>query len=122
MARVRVLVIDDEPGILATFKLALRRYGVATASCGADVPALLKDNPDAEVVLCDISLGDARGEAVYRLIAEAHPPLARHFVLMSGMFRPSDHAFCAKHGLRSFVKPGSISDLRALVATLIGEP
>ena len=119
MSTARILVIDDEPGIRSTFSLALRSYGVAVAACGAEVPALLADNPEAEVVLCDVSLGDTRGEAVYELIAEQRPDLAERFVLMSGLFRSTEQAFCEKHGLATFVKPGSIVSLRSLVASLL---
>lgn len=119
MSTARILVIDDEPGIRSTFALALRRYGVAVAACGAEVPALLADNPEAELVLCDVSLGDTRGESVYALVAEQRPELAQRFVLMSGLFRSTEEAFCEKHGLATFVKPGSIGSLRSLVASLL---
>ena len=68
---VRVLVIDDEPNILASMQplLVSRGYEVATAMSGrSGLEAVERGNPD--VIILDLGLPDMNGVDVCRLIRE----------------------------------------------------
>src|SRR5262245_66516678 len=68
---VRILVVDDEPNILATLAPLLRSrgYEVSTAMTGrAAVEAVERENPDLMVL--DLGLPDMDGVEVTRLVRD----------------------------------------------------
>jgi two-component system KDP operon response regulator KdpE len=70
---VRVLVVDDEPNILAAMQplLAARGYAVAVAMSGqAALAAVEREEPDLMVL--DLGLPDMDGIEVCRLVREEH--------------------------------------------------
>ena len=69
----RILVVDDEPNILATLGplLRARGYDVLTAMTGrAAVQALERDTPD--LIVLDLGLPDIDGVEVCRIVRETH--------------------------------------------------
>jgi len=70
----RILVIDDDPGTLSTYRTILRLdgYDVATASTGRDALALLNSG-DFGLVLADLRLGDMSGLDVLAEASTARP-------------------------------------------------
>ena len=67
----RILIVDDEPNILAAMRplLAARGYSVATAMSGrAAIEAVEREPPD--VIILDLGLPDMNGIYVCRIIRE----------------------------------------------------
>jgi len=82
--RLQLLVVDDEPAVLASLRRLLEsRYGVEVA---ADVDAGLEHlaGRDYDLVLCDVMMPGGGGERLFRTLRERSPSAARRVVFLTG--------------------------------------
>ncbi len=79
----RVLVVDDESGILRFFQLALQEHDVQIAETGRGAMSLLQRS-NFDVIFCDLMLPDMSGIEVYAFARRTLPKVAEHFVFMTG--------------------------------------
>lgn len=86
----RLLVVDDNPGILrAVSRILGKRHRVVTAATGADALAEATDlDPDLAIV--DICLPDTTGFEVTRALRASHP--RTDLILMTGDAKEPDEA------------------------------
>lgn len=87
--RRRVLVVDDEPANLSTFRRVFRNhYEVSTAESGPIALGMIADH-DFDVVLTDFGMPEMDGAQLVRA-AKQLPPVA--FVMVTGyMDKPEVH-------------------------------
>ena len=84
-ARVRVLVVDDEPAICKALTIALQRAGYDALSAQSGDSALaLMANEHVDVLLLDLRIPDTRGDVVFELAAATHPHLRHQTLFMTG--------------------------------------
>ena len=111
---VRVLVVDDEPNILAAMQpmLAARGYAVAVAMSGqAALAAIAREVPD--VVVLDLGLPDMDGIEVCRLIREEQ---ATPIIVLSARGAEADKVRALDAGADDYVtKPFGPEELLARV-------
>jgi signal transduction histidine kinase len=108
-----ILLLDDDENILSTFSMALRHHGyrVIEASSG-DVGIELARQHLPDLILSDISMPGADGQAVLQSIRQ-HPELStKQVVLMTGQ----THLVTLRKGMELgaddfLVKPISLGDL-----------
>jgi CheY-like chemotaxis protein len=83
--RVRVLVIDDEPGLHRAIRRVLEYFGceVTTSSTGEDGLALAATG-DYDIILCDIRMPDLDGRDLYDRLEREAPAAARRLAFMTG--------------------------------------
>jgi len=112
----RVLVVDDEPNILASVHRALKRYHVVTADSGEKaIEHLAEDRFD--IVLCDLVMGNVSGIDVYDHIREHQPELLKRMVFMTaGAFTPAARDFLARIDNPVLHKPFDTKTLRWILA------
>ena len=83
--RPRVLIIDDEPAILAVYPEVLGvDYDVAVASSGQEALEKLARSPDFDVILCDYMMPDMDGQALYERLQVQAPQLLDRVLFCSG--------------------------------------
>jgi two-component system cell cycle sensor histidine kinase/response regulator CckA len=83
--RPRVLIIDDEPAILAVYPEVLGvDYQVAVASSGQQALETIASEPDFDVILCDYMMPDLDGRALYEHLQANAPHLLDRLVFCSG--------------------------------------
>jgi two-component system, cell cycle sensor histidine kinase and response regulator CckA len=83
--RPRVLIIDDEPAILAVYPEVLGvDYCVAVASSGQQALDTIASQPDFDVILCDYMMPDLDGRALYEHLHDHAPHLLDRLVFCSG--------------------------------------
>jgi DNA-binding NtrC family response regulator len=82
---VRVLVVDDQPDVLATTAELFRimGYEVHSASNGADAIAILERNPDIQVLFSDVVMPGMNGVVLGR---EARKLIPRINVILASGF------------------------------------
>lgn len=81
----RVLVIDDEPALRQALERALKSFGYDVASAADPQSAyVLLGEGTFDVVLLDLRLKQAMGDALYLAIVHQWPYLRGRVVLMSG--------------------------------------
>ena len=114
----RIMVIDDEPLLGQTLRLAFEgKYEVVVATSGEIALALLERESDFDLLLCDLKMPALSGIEVYERAVARRPELAERFVFMTGgALTPEASAFLARHPEAQIEKPFDILQLEALLA------
>ncbi len=111
---MKVLLVDDHPLVLSALQTVIQRIGSDTTVVGTDsaaaARATLKQDPDFDLVLLDLSLGDADGFDVLVEFRAAYPAVP--VVVVSASERTSDVIRAIDSGAMGFVpKKSSHADL-----------
>ena len=109
-----VLVVDDEPDLLAVIGeiLAARGYQVETATAGAEALERLERGGRFDLILSDVRMPGMDGPAFYQALEERHPELVGRVVFMTGNILTEDTAdFFAATGAPCLRKPFETEDL-----------
>jgi CheY-like chemotaxis protein len=116
-AALRVLVIDDEPLVLAAIGRTLAKgHEVVLAEGGKPGLDHLASGRAFDVVLCDLMMPDVDGADVYERGCILRPDLADRFVFLSGgAYVAKLRTFAERHRDDLVDKPVSPRDLRSRV-------
>ncbi|MCA9610605.1 MAG: PAS domain-containing protein [Myxococcales bacterium] len=117
--RGRVLVVDDEPRLSTTLRLALSDGAdVEVADGGAAALSILEQEGAAfDLVLCDLMMPDVSGMEVYERIQARRPDLAARFVFMTGgAFTDRARDFLKTSGMPRIEKPFALADVERILA------
>jgi nitrogen-specific signal transduction histidine kinase len=120
VAKRRILVIDDEPSIVAVLKAMLSREGheVETVNDGAEAKRLLQER-DYDVVLCDLKMPKVDGAQLFRWLKATKPSLASRFIIMTGDFLSlTTQKVIQEWGVPVLQKPFRMDELKALMERL----
>jgi CheY-like chemotaxis protein len=120
-----ILLIEDEPSVIAFLHAALERkgYAVVNAASGAEGLERLADGPYTGVI-SDIRMpGAVNGAEVHAWIQKNRPELRARIILISGDTANSDtQAFLAQCGTPCIEKPFRVQQLIAIVEKTFGKP
>lgn len=110
-----VLLIDDNPNIIASLKMLFEDRGYEVfAAIKAEDAVELAAQFKPEICLCDISLPTMDGFAAASELLQAHP--AMRLYSMSGWGEPSDRQQSREAGfLAHFIKPISFDEMFSLI-------
>src|SRR5471030_3180835 len=110
----RLLVVEDEPEILAEVSGYLRRRGelvVTASSYGEAMQALNDDNAPVDILITDARMPDGNGIDLVRLAIE-RPDGPRAYILMTGHLEEDDLARDLQDaGVKIVFKPFSLAAL-----------
>jgi CheY-like chemotaxis protein len=114
IVRPRLLVVDDEPLILAIMAEALAAdFDVVTCSDPREVIRQIQAGVTYDVIISDISMPHLTGIELYEHIAARAPTVAARFMFVSGdLDRPEHQGFFAGIGNPRFSKPARFAVLR----------
>ncbi len=113
---LRVLVIDDEPGILDMFERALAHHQVTLATSGRQALHELEER-EFDLVFCDLIMPDVTGMEVFETASERWPELVDRFVFITGgAFTPRARRFVEVMGSVLLHKPFGEPDVQQWVA------
>ncbi len=117
LGRGRLLVVDDEPSILAAVSRMFRdAHEVVAVEDPREALRRIRAGEHFDVVFSDLSMPYLSGVELYEAVAASHPAVAERFVFLSGdLSRPDLRAFLARVPNERFEKPFSTADLRAIV-------
>jgi len=120
-----ILLIEDEPSVIAFLRAALERkgYAVENASSGAEGLERLS-NGSYGGVISDIRMpGAVNGAEVHAWIRKNRPELSARIILISGDTANSDtQAFLAQSGTPCIEKPFRVQQLISIVEKTFGKP
>ncbi len=120
-----ILLIEDEPSVIAFLRAALERkgYAVVDAASGAEGLQRLSNGQYAGVI-SDIRMpGAVNGAEVHAWIQKHRPELKTRIILISGDTANSDtQAFLAKSGTPCIEKPFRVQELISVVEKTFGKP
>jgi len=84
----RILIVDDEPGIVKLLAEILRPEGYSCFGCQSGQEALhMMINQEFDVVLCDVHMPGMSGLELLRLVREKHPRMASVMITGEGDVR-----------------------------------
>lgn len=110
---MKVLLVDDHPLILSALQTVIQSLGddvtVLGAGSAAEARAALKRDSELDLVLLDLSLGDADGFEVLTELRAAYPALP--VVVVSASDRTSDVIRAIDLGAMGFVPKRSSNDM-----------
>jgi signal transduction histidine kinase/DNA-binding response OmpR family regulator len=115
--RGKVLVIDDEPMVVATLRRVLSKQHEVTATVSAkEALARLKDGQRFDAVLCDLMMPDMTGMALHAELTAIMPEQAERMIFITGgAFTPRGREFLENVPNPRIEKPFDTRDLLALV-------
>jgi len=120
-----ILVIEDEPSVIAFLRAALERkgYAVENASSGQEGLQRLSQGSYGGVI-SDIRMpGSVNGAEVHAWIQKNRPELSTRIILISGDTASSDtQAFLAQSGTPCIEKPFRVQQLISVVEKTFGKP
>ena len=113
----RVLIIDDEPMLLAAYERFFEGvFELTLLPGGREAIARLEQDADWDAVVCDLMMPDLDGVALHDWLQAERPELVPRTLFYSGgAFTPRSLAFAERIGDRLLQKPLRPSDLRAAV-------
>lgn len=120
-----ILLIEDEPSVIAFLKAALERkgYSVVDAASGAEGLERLADGAYAGVI-SDIRMpGAVNGAEVHAWIQKNRPELGSKIILISGDTANSEtQELLARSGTPCIEKPFRVQQLISIVEKTFGKP
>lgn len=112
-ATTKILAIDDDPGMLRTYRMILdlegkETVGVATAADGLQKLAAEK----FDAILVDVRLKDMRGDEFFAALKKRHPSLVPRVIFATGDIQNEEtRRFLNATGNPYLIKPFEIADL-----------
>lgn len=121
--RRRVLVVDDEPRVLATTARLLRaEFDVDVAGDGRAALERIRGGGRYAAILCDLMMPNMTGMAFHEALRQEAPDLAdRCAFLTGGAFTAEARRFLEAWPERTLEKPFEVAALRDLVRRLAGD-
>lgn len=120
-----ILLIEDEPSVIAFLRAALERkgYAVENAASGAEGLKRLERGRFAGVI-SDIRMpGTVNGAEVHAWIQKNRPELSTRIILISGDTANSDtQALLARSGTPCIEKPFRVQQFLSIVEKTFGKP
>jgi len=114
----RLLIVDDEPGIVDVLKCALddRGYQTETACNGAEALKQIASQK-FDLIISDLCMPEMSGEKLFAAISEQHPHMRQRIIFVTGdTVSPASRQFLDGSGARWLSKPFSIGEIERLVA------
>jgi PAS domain S-box-containing protein len=119
----RLLIVDDEPGILGvlTEVLTSQGYNVDTACNGADAMRQISDGR-YDAIISDVRMPGMDGKQLYETLKKNNPQLANRVIFVTGDDVNTDTcAFLEMTGTRWLRKPFNISEIEEVVGNFLRE-
>jgi CheY-like chemotaxis protein len=120
-----ILLIEDEPSVIAFLRAALERKGYSVVDAGSGAEGLERlSNGRYAGVISDIRMpGAVNGAEVHAWIQKNRPELKTRIILISGDTANSDtQAFLARSGAPCIEKPFRVQQLISVVEKTFGKP
>jgi len=120
----RLLIVDDEPGIVDVLKSALTEKGYQAETACNGVDALKRiASQEFDLIISDLCMPEMGGEKLFAAISEQHPHMRQHIIFVTGdTVSPASRSFLDSTGACWLSKPFSIGDIERLVADHMVRP
>jgi PAS domain S-box-containing protein len=117
----RVLIIDDEPMVLAALRRSLSpEYEVTCLTDGREALARIDAGEWFDIVLCDLMMPELTGMDLYAEMKPVAPDQVERMIFFSGgAFTPKAREFLERVPNARIEKPVDLQNLRVLMRTLL---
>jgi CheY-like chemotaxis protein len=120
-AQYRLLVVDDEPGVIEVLQTVLREdgYTVETAANGGEALEQL-ERAKYDLIISDLCMPGVDGETLYKNLQKSDPELAKRMIFVTGdTVSGKSRAFLEWTGNRWFSKPFDVEELSRIVGNFL---
>jgi len=124
-ALLSVLLIEDEPSVMALVQATLERYGYPVICCesGADALRLLENGSFLGVVSDMTMPGGVDGSQVHAWIARHRPDLVERFVFITGdVANEETITILRETGAPCVQKPFRVQEFIDVISKTMGKP
>jgi len=113
---LRILIVDDEPGVARSLRRALRDHDVTISLSGREAMEQLGVDPPFDIIFCDLMMPDISGMDLYAKAVQRHPGLEKRMIFMTGgAFTSQARNFLESVPNRWLEKPFEIRQVQELV-------
>ena len=121
--RVRVLIIDDEPGFVRALMRLLSKDGVTVDTAANGRLALTQlQTQRYDVVLCDLLMPELDGQDFYAILLHQYSYLRQRVIFLTGDALGADSAaFLEKCGQPWLHKPCNAAEVRSAMQQMLRE-
>ena len=118
LAAARILLVDDDPLVLAAMQRVLRHsFQVITAEGGRAAMRLLEQGNMAAIVT-DLNMPDVNGMDLFHHVAKTYPAMSKRVVFFTGSETGAEFkCFLRESGLSCLYKPFAAEDLERLLTS-----
>ncbi len=115
--RGRVLIVDDEPLLVAAAERVLQdEHEVTVTTSAVQALASIRAGARYDVILCDLMMPQMTGMDLHAELAQSDPQQAARMVFLTGgVFTPRARSFIEDRRRQCLEKPFAIETLRAAV-------
>jgi CheY-like chemotaxis protein len=119
--RARLLVVDDEPMLGQTLRLAFQeQYDVVVTQAGGEALDRLQGDKAYDLVLCDLMMPGISGIRVWEEVRLQHPELLPKFVFMTGgAFTDVARDFLERYEGMRLEKPFTVHQVEQLLEQML---
>ncbi len=120
--RARILVVDNEPGILHIIaRILSEEYAVSLAE-NIDIARQKLTQEPHDLILCDVYMPGMDGLKFYRIVQQQYPQLAQRFIFSTGdTTRPALQEGLRETGAPILAKPFNLETLLQQVQQMLNE-
>jgi signal transduction histidine kinase/CheY-like chemotaxis protein len=118
LAPLRILIVDDDPGIASAIVEMLREHEIVTAASGREALEHLRSGA-FDAVFCDLMMPDVTGMELFEHVRRDQREHADRFIFMTGgAFTPRAREFLESVANPCVDKPFDVARVRALLSAL----
>jgi PAS domain S-box-containing protein len=119
--RGHILIVDDEPSVLAAMARILgRQHAVVTASSATEAQELIQNGGQFDAVFCDLMMPERSGMEFHAWLVERQPALAERLVFVTGgAFTPGSAEYLAGTRNRRLEKPFNVKAMQSAANELV---
>ncbi|NOZ04960.1 MAG: GAF domain-containing protein [Chloroflexi bacterium] len=119
----KILVVDDEEGVVALLKRLLSREGHDVEGTTSGESALeLISSQEFDLIISDVKMPGFSGQKLYQKVRQQFPEMARHTIFLSGdTVSLETRTFLEATESRFLRKPFSIAELKQVVNEVLKE-
>lgn len=116
----KVLVVDDEKGIIDVLKIMLRKECVVEfAMNGREALDKLRGDKSFAAIISDIKMPVMDGIEFYTKAVEEYPDTRTKFLFLTGFSSVEHTKFFEKNNLKCLSKPSQMKDIKRAVTEII---
>ncbi|MFO1349857.1 MAG: ATP-binding protein [Gammaproteobacteria bacterium] len=116
----RILIVDDEPEIVALLTEILTKQGYTTQTAASGRQALEKLARDSvDLILCDLRMPDLDGPGLYRILLETQPQMVKRLIYITGDTLGGARALQFDPAIPVIEKPFNVDEVLRMVSALL---